>query len=51
MGMYDVLSYNPDPLKLQKAWWPHIKFYKEQQEIIHSVWYDAVETYVPAVNS
>lgn len=38
-----------DPLKLAKALWPHVYFYKQQREIIYSVW-DNNETVVPAGN-
>src|SRR6516165_73934 len=38
-----------DPLKLGRILWPDVRFYKQQEEIIHSVlWND--ETYVPAGN-
>lgn len=38
-----------DPIALGKILWPHVKFYREQQQIIYSVW-DNDETYVPAGN-
>lgn len=39
----------PDPIKFAKLLWPHINFYKEQREIIYSVWNNS-ETIVPAAN-
>lgn len=39
-----------DPFCLARVLWPHVKFYREQREIIQSVFYDSVETYVPAGN-
>ena len=49
-----ALSRNPrerviDPLKMRDLFWPHIKFYDKQIEIIRSVWYNT-ETIVPAGN-
>jgi hypothetical protein len=38
-----------DPLKMCRVLWPHVKFYKKQQEIIYSVM-DNTETFVPAGN-
>jgi len=38
-----------DPIRLAKEIWPHVNFYKQQQEIIYSVVYDD-ETIVPAGN-
>lgn len=38
-----------DPIKFGKLCWPHVTFYKEQEEIIYSVC-DNVETVVPAGN-
>ena len=44
-----LMKKEPDPLKLGKKLWPDIYFYKEQQEVIQSVWRDD-ETVVPAAN-
>lgn len=38
-----------DPLKLAKALWPNVTFYKQQREIIYSV-AENDETFVPAGN-
>lgn len=38
-----------DPLKLAKLLWPDVYFYKQQRQIIKSVWHND-ETYVPAGN-
>lgn len=38
-----------DPLKLSKTFWPGMVLYKEQKEILYSVW-DNDETVVPAAN-
>jgi len=42
-------SFIADPLKMIGVLWPHVKLYREQQEIIYSV-EDNDETYVPAGN-
>lgn len=39
-----------DPFVLGRILWPHVRLYREQQEIVQSVFYDSVETYVPAGN-
>lgn len=57
MAMADLLEprsyvddyFNIDPVKLIKELWPHVKLYKQQKEIIYSVWHNK-ETYVPAGN-
>ena len=38
-----------DPLLLAKELWPDVMFYREQREIIYSVWHND-ETFVPAGN-
>ena len=38
-----------DPIKLGKVLWPRFTFYREQRDIIYSVWWDG-ETVVPAGN-
>jgi len=38
-----------DPLRLARALWPEVRFYREQQEILRSVW-ENDETYVYAGN-
>ena len=38
-----------DPIKLAKELWPHVYFYREQRQIIYSVW-DNDQTVVPAGN-
>lgn len=45
----DNLAKLPDPLALAGQLWPDIGFYKQQREIIYSVW-NNVETIVPAGN-
>lgn len=47
-GQFNYSSYI-DPIKFKDEFWPNVKFYREQQEIIYSVC-DNVETYVPAAN-
>lgn len=36
-----------DPIKFVNKFWPHLTLYKEQREILYSVWFDD-ETVVPA---
>ncbi len=38
-----------DPIKFGKLLWPNVQFYKQQREIIESVWQND-ETFVPAAN-
>lgn len=38
-----------DPFALQRFYWPHVRFYSKQREIIESIWSND-ETYVRAGN-
>jgi len=44
-----LAEFNKDPLKLAKLLWPDCHFYKQQRQIIYSVW-ENDQTYVPAGN-
>lgn len=39
-----------DPLVFAAYMWPDVRFYREQRQIINSVWYEADDTFVVAGN-
>jgi hypothetical protein len=43
----NILTSVADPLRLKELLWPDVSFYRQQRDIIYSVWYDD-ETIVPA---